>query len=196
MRHRELRRAVFGEGGRVHHRRRRGGVAVRALRHLVRLLLRQRGAGADRCRHRHSAFALACARRAASARRGSDRRSNPSVCLQSLDRKRSWRRSWRRVYASRSATSAPFRTRSGVRSCPAPMPSSQSSCECGEPAARATVGRKVGFANKAMWRVLKLDTLVWAHMYDDTAAMRTAATRRWRSAGCSRRRSSPRSSSS
>ncbi len=31
-----------------------------------------------------------------------------------------------------------------------------------------TVGRKVGFANRAMWRVLKLDTLVWAHMYDDT----------------------------
>jgi 2-oxo-3-hexenedioate decarboxylase len=33
---------------------------------------------------------------------------------------------------------------------------------------RTTVGRKVGFANKAMWRVLKLNTLVWAHMYDDT----------------------------
>ena len=33
---------------------------------------------------------------------------------------------------------------------------------------RTPVGRKVGFANKAMWRVLKLDTLVWAHMYDDT----------------------------
>ena len=33
---------------------------------------------------------------------------------------------------------------------------------------RQTVGRKVGFANKAMWRVLKLQTLVWAHMYDDT----------------------------
>ena len=32
----------------------------------------------------------------------------------------------------------------------------------------ATVGRKVGYANKAMWRALKLDTLVWAHMYDDT----------------------------
>jgi 2-keto-4-pentenoate hydratase len=30
------------------------------------------------------------------------------------------------------------------------------------------VGRKVGYANKAMWRVLRLDTLVWAHMYDDT----------------------------
>jgi len=32
----------------------------------------------------------------------------------------------------------------------------------------ATVGRKVGFANKALWRALKLDTLVWARMYDDT----------------------------
>ena len=32
----------------------------------------------------------------------------------------------------------------------------------------STVGRKVGYANKAMWRVLKLDTLVWAHLYDDT----------------------------
>src|SRR6478735_8874440 len=31
-----------------------------------------------------------------------------------------------------------------------------------------TVGVKVGFANKAMWRALKLDTLVWGHMYDDT----------------------------
>jgi 2-keto-4-pentenoate hydratase len=31
-----------------------------------------------------------------------------------------------------------------------------------------TVGLKVGFANKALWRVMKLETLVWAHMYDDT----------------------------
>src|SRR4051794_31236447 len=29
-------------------------------------------------------------------------------------------------------------------------------------------GWKVGYANKAMWRALKLDTLVWAHVYDDT----------------------------
>jgi len=29
-------------------------------------------------------------------------------------------------------------------------------------------GRKVGYANKARWRMLKLETLVWAHMYDDT----------------------------
>lgn len=33
---------------------------------------------------------------------------------------------------------------------------------------RQTVGWKVGFANKAMWRALKLETLVWSHMYDDT----------------------------
>jgi 2-keto-4-pentenoate hydratase len=32
----------------------------------------------------------------------------------------------------------------------------------------APVGRKVGYANKAVWRALKLETLVWAHMYDDT----------------------------
>ena len=31
-----------------------------------------------------------------------------------------------------------------------------------------TVGRKVGFANKAMWRILKLETVVWAHMFEDT----------------------------
>ena len=30
------------------------------------------------------------------------------------------------------------------------------------------VGRKVGYANKAVWRALKLETLVWAHMYDHT----------------------------
>lgn len=30
------------------------------------------------------------------------------------------------------------------------------------------VGRKVGYANKAIWRILKLESLVWGHMYDDT----------------------------
>ena len=35
-------------------------------------------------------------------------------------------------------------------------------------AGHRSVGRKVGYANKAMWRVLKLETLVWAHIYDDT----------------------------
>jgi 2-oxo-3-hexenedioate decarboxylase len=35
-------------------------------------------------------------------------------------------------------------------------------------AGRKITGWKVGYANKAMWRILKLETLVWAHMYDDT----------------------------
>jgi 2-keto-4-pentenoate hydratase len=37
-----------------------------------------------------------------------------------------------------------------------------------ESSGHPAVGRKVGYANKAMWRVLKLETLVWAHMYNDT----------------------------
>jgi len=40
-------------------------------------------------------------------------------------------------------------------------------------AGRQTVGLKVGFANKAVWRVMKLDTLVWAHMYDDSVRLAT-----------------------
>jgi 2-oxo-3-hexenedioate decarboxylase len=35
-------------------------------------------------------------------------------------------------------------------------------------AGQRVVGLKVGYANKAVWRALKLQTLVWAHMYDDT----------------------------
>ena len=31
-----------------------------------------------------------------------------------------------------------------------------------------TVGWKVGYANRATWRALELDTLAWAHLYDDT----------------------------
>jgi len=30
------------------------------------------------------------------------------------------------------------------------------------------VGLKVGYANKALWRALKLETLLWASMYEDT----------------------------
>ena len=37
-----------------------------------------------------------------------------------------------------------------------------------EASGHRAVGRKVGYANKAMWRVFKLETLVWAHMYDNT----------------------------
>jgi 2-oxo-3-hexenedioate decarboxylase len=35
-------------------------------------------------------------------------------------------------------------------------------------AGHRVAGLKVGFANKAMWRALKLETLVWGRMYDDT----------------------------
>ncbi len=41
-----------------------------------------------------------------------------------------------------------------------------------EASGAAAVGRKVGYANRAMWRVFKLPTLVWAHMYDDTVHYR------------------------
>lgn len=37
-----------------------------------------------------------------------------------------------------------------------------------EAAGHPVVGRKVGFANKALWRILKLETIVWAHMFEDT----------------------------
>jgi 2-keto-4-pentenoate hydratase len=37
-----------------------------------------------------------------------------------------------------------------------------------EAAGQKAVGHKVGYANKALWRVFKLETLVWAHMYNDT----------------------------
>jgi 2-oxo-3-hexenedioate decarboxylase len=37
-----------------------------------------------------------------------------------------------------------------------------------EASGHRAVGRKVGYANKAMWRLFKLETLVWGHMYDDT----------------------------
>jgi 2-keto-4-pentenoate hydratase len=37
-----------------------------------------------------------------------------------------------------------------------------------EASGHKAVGRKVGYANKAIWRILKLESLVWGHMYDDT----------------------------
>jgi 2-keto-4-pentenoate hydratase len=35
-------------------------------------------------------------------------------------------------------------------------------------AGHATAGRKVGFASKALWRVMGLSTVAWASIYDDT----------------------------
>lgn len=53
---------------------------------------------------------------------------------------------------------------------------------------RATVGRKVGYANKAVWRVFKLQTLVWANMYDDTVHYAQGGGATWSAAGrCSPR---------
>jgi 2-oxo-3-hexenedioate decarboxylase len=71
------------------------------------------------------------------------------------------------AYASRSAMSAPSEHDPGfdlASACAVELEFVRMRRASG----RATVGRKVGFANRAMWRVLKLDTLVWAHMYDDT----------------------------
>jgi 2-oxo-3-hexenedioate decarboxylase len=50
-------------------------------------------------------------------------------------------------------------------------------------AGHRTAGLKVGFANKAMWRILKLETLIWAHMYDDTVHLTGGAVRRHSLAG-------------
>jgi len=50
-------------------------------------------------------------------------------------------------------------------------------------AGHRTVGLKVGFANRAMWRILKLDTVIWAHMYDDTVHLTGGAVRRHSLAG-------------
>src|SRR3954467_13447156 len=33
---------------------------------------------------------------------------------------------------------------------------------------RTVVGRKIAFANEAVWRKLKLETVAWGSMYDDT----------------------------
>jgi 2-keto-4-pentenoate hydratase len=46
-----------------------------------------------------------------------------------------------------------------------------------------SVGRKVGYANRALWRLLKLNTLVWAHMYDDTVQFAEEDRMAWRSIG-------------
>lgn len=43
----------------------------------------------------------------------------------------------------------------------------------------AAVGRKVGYANKAAWRILKLETLVWAHMFDDTVQLAPDGVAEW-----------------
>ena len=41
-------------------------------------------------------------------------------------------------------------------------------------AGHRVVGVKAGYANKAVWRALKLETLAWASMYDDTVRFASA----------------------
>jgi len=44
-------------------------------------------------------------------------------------------------------------------------------------AGRRMVGRKVAFANAAVWRALKIETVAWASMYDDTVQQAAEGTR-------------------
>jgi len=44
-------------------------------------------------------------------------------------------------------------------------------CRLRREGGHSPVGLKVGYANKAVWRALKLETLAWASMYDDTVTM-------------------------
>ena len=170
-----------------------GGAALRAVGQLGDGLLRQRGDGARRRRH----GLRACARL------GAEAAWRPSACPRWRSRgpHRSTvsadeiaaayaRRGGRRRAASRRAVR---RLRPGGR-----LRRRSASWRGGARAAgHRTVGRKVGYANKAVWRVLKLETLVWAHMYDDTVRLRGGRPgRARRSAAWCRRRSSRRSSSS
>ena len=70
--------------------------------------------------------------------------------------------------SNRAATVAPPSAREGGLDLAAAYAVEQALAHLRQAEGHSLAGRKVGFANKAMWRVLKLDTLVWAHMYDDT----------------------------
>lgn len=72
------------------------------------------------------------------------------------------------AYSTRQVISVPLSARDAGFDLPAAYAVEAELAQLRRASGRATVGRKVGFANKALWRVLKLDTLVWAHMYDDT----------------------------
>lgn len=72
------------------------------------------------------------------------------------------------AYASGQPMAAPPSARDGGFDLPAAYAVEAELVRLRRASGHRTVGRKVGFANKALWRVLKLDTLVWAHMYDDT----------------------------
>lgn len=74
----------------------------------------------------------------------------------------------KQAYASRQVLPAPLSTREPAFDLTTAYAIEAELTRLRRAEGHRTVGRKVGFANKAMWRVLKLETLVWAHMYDDT----------------------------
>ena len=73
----------------------------------------------------------------------------------------------RDAYVNRRSVTAPS-SREGGLDLAAAYATERELVRLREAAGSRAIGVKVGFANKAMWRALKLDTLVWAHMYDDT----------------------------
>ena len=72
------------------------------------------------------------------------------------------------AYSSRELIAVPPSARDAGFDLPAAYAVEAELAQIRRASGRTTVGRKVGFANRAIWRALKLDTLVWAHMYDDT----------------------------
>ena len=72
------------------------------------------------------------------------------------------------AYASRQVLPAPLSVRDPAFDLSAAYAVEAELGRLRRAAGHPTVGRKVGYANKAVWRALKLETLVWAHMYDDT----------------------------
>src|SRR4051812_33735910 len=72
-----------------------------------------------------------------------------------------------RAYANRASTTAPS-SRDGGLDLATAYATEEEIANVRRAEGHQTVGWKVGYANKAMWRALKLETLVWAHMYDDT----------------------------
>jgi 2-keto-4-pentenoate hydratase len=81
------------------------------------------------------------------------------------------------AYAERRTLAVPPSSRDGL-DLPAAFAVEREIVRMRRAEGRRTTGVKVGYASKAVWRALKLDTLVWAHMYDDTvrAAAGNAST--------------------
>lgn len=80
------------------------------------------------------------------------------------------------AYAQRRILEVPLSTRESGFDLPTAYAVEAELVRLRRASGRTTVGRKVGYANKAMWRALKLETLVWAHMYDDTVTMAAGNT--------------------